>query len=157
MSNQPLPASKPTAAFVGASWAALLLGIGTFSVGLWNATMTQSEKGFYAAVIILGLFAAVSLQKSVRDRAEGLPVTALYLGLSWSVTALAVLMLVVGLWNSGLALSEKGFYGLAFGMTLFAAVAVQKNVRDTLQHRTPARYVPVSQAPEGHWQNDTSA
>jgi hypothetical protein len=49
-----------------------------------------------------------------------------------------VLMLTIGLWNSGMALSEKGFYGMAFAMTLFAAVAVQKNVRDTLQFRAPA-------------------
>ena len=130
--------TKPTAAFVGASWAVLVIGVLSFAVGLWNASMTKSEKGFYAAVLVLGLFAAVSLQKSVRDRAEGLPVSGLYLGLSWSVIALAVLMLAIGLWNSRMALSEKGFYGLAFAMTLFAAVAVQKNVRDTLQLRAPA-------------------
>src|SRR5918997_4554355 len=76
--NQKFPSIKPTAAFVGASWAALLLGLVSFVVGLWNATMTRSEKGFYAAVLVLGVFAAISLQKSVRDRAEGLPVTALY-------------------------------------------------------------------------------
>ena len=132
-----MPSAKPTPAFVGASWAVLVLGLVSFTAGLWNATMARSEKGFYAAVLVLGVFAAVSLQKSVRDRAEGLPVSALYLGLSWSVVALGVLMLVIGLWNSALALSEKGFYGLAFAMTLFAAVAVQKNVRDTLQFRAP--------------------
>jgi uncharacterized membrane protein YiaA len=74
----------------------------------------------------------------VRDKAEGLPVTALYLGLAWAVVASAIVMLVVGLVNSGMALSEKGFYGLAFAMALFASVAVQKNVRDSL--RAPAAY-----------------
>lgn len=128
-------AAKPTAAFVGASWTVLFLGVVAYGIGLWNATMAKSEKGFYAAVFVLGIFAAVSLQKSVRDRVEGLPVSALYLGLSWAVVGLAVLMLAVGLWNSGMALSEKGFYGMAFAMALFAAVAVQKNVRDTLQFR----------------------
>jgi uncharacterized membrane protein YiaA len=130
--------NKPTPAFVGASWTALGLGVISYATGLWNASMTKSEKGFYAAVFVLGVFAAVSLQKSVRDRADGLPVSALYLGLSWSVVGLAVLMLTIGLWNSGMALSEKGFYGMAFAMTLFAAVAVQKNVRDTLQFTAPA-------------------
>jgi uncharacterized membrane protein YiaA len=144
VTSQPSSPVKPTAAFVGASWAALVLGVVTFAVGLWNATMTRSEKGFYAAVLVLGLFAAVSLQKAVRDRAEGLPVSGLYLGLSWSVIALSVVMLVVGLWNSGMLLSEKGFYGLAFAMTLFAAVAVQKNVRDTLQYRAPSAAVPLT-------------
>jgi uncharacterized membrane protein YiaA len=134
--SHPSPSSaKPTPAFVGASWAALFLGIVAFGVGLWNAEMVASEKGFYAAVLVLGLFAAVSLQKSVRDRAEGLPVSALYMGLSWLAVAIAIVMLVVGLVNSGMLLSEKGFYGLAFAMSLFAAVAVQKNVRDTLQYQ----------------------
>ena len=146
MAYQPSSSTKPTAAFVGASWAALVLGVVAFAVGLWNATMTKSEKGFYAAVLVLGLFAAVSLQKSVRDRAEGLPVSALYLGLSWSVVGLSVLMLVIGLWNSEMSLSEKGFYGLAFAMTLFAAVAVQKNVRDTLQYRAPSHSAPKPEA-----------
>jgi len=144
VTSQPFSPAKPTAAFVGASWAALVLGVVTFAVGLWNASMTRSEKGFYAAVLVLGLFAAVSLQKAVRDRAEGLPVSALYLGLSWSVLALSVVLLVVGLWNSGMALSEKGFYGLAFGMTLFGAVAVQKNVRDAMQYRAPAPAVAMA-------------
>jgi uncharacterized membrane protein YiaA len=137
--------NKPTAAFVGASWTVLMLGIASYGIGLWNAAMTKSEKGFYAAVFVLGVFAAVSLQKSVRDRVEGLPVSTLYLGLSWSVVGLALLMLTVGLWNSGMALSERGFYGMAFAMTLFAAVAVQKNVRDTLQFRSPGQAGYLSQ------------
>ena len=41
-----------------------------------------------------------------------------------------------------LALSEKGFYAMAFVLSLFAAVAVQKNVRDTLQLRAPGHAEP---------------
>ncbi|WP_433307544.1 YiaA/YiaB family inner membrane protein [Actinoplanes sp. CA-030573] len=103
----------------------------SFSVGLWNSHMTKSEVGFYAATLLLGLFGALSLQKSVRDRAEGVPVTSLYLGVAGIVVGLSVLMMTIGLWNSGLALSERGFYGLAFAMSLYAVVAVQKNVRDS--------------------------
>jgi uncharacterized membrane protein YiaA len=132
--QQPVP-MKPTAAFVGASWAALLLGVVSYSAGLWNAELTRSEKGFYFAILLLGVFGAISLQKSVRDKAEGLPVSALYLGLSWSMVGVSVIMMVIGLFNAGMAASEKGFYGIAFAMTLFAAVAVQKNVRDSLQFR----------------------
>jgi uncharacterized membrane protein YiaA len=128
---------KPTAAFVGASWAALGLGIVAFTVGLWNSEMARSEIGFYAATLLLGLFGALSLQKSVRDRAEGVPVTSLYLGVAGVVVALSILMMTIGLWNSGLALSERGFYGLAFAMSLYAVVAVQKNVRDAAQPVAP--------------------
>lgn len=121
---------RPTAAFVGASWAALLVGVIGFLTGLYNADLNRSEKGFYLAVLLFGLFAAVSLQKAVRDKAEGVRVTAIYFGLSWIAVASSVVMLAVGLWNATMKDSEKGFYAMAFTLGLFAAVAVQKNVRD---------------------------
>ena len=121
---------RPTAAFVGAAWAALLVGVVAYLVGLWNATMALNEKGYYLTVLLLGLFAAVSLQKSVRDRMEGVPVTGIYFGLCWVAVGGSVLLLAVGLWNATLAASEKGFYAMAYVLSLFAAVAVQKNVRD---------------------------
>jgi uncharacterized membrane protein YiaA len=39
--------TRPTAAIAGASWAALVLGVVAFLVGLGNAEMERSEKGFY--------------------------------------------------------------------------------------------------------------
>ncbi len=77
-----------------------------------------------------GLFSAVSLQKTVRDQLEGISVTNIYYGLRWFSTILAILLLVVGLWNANLTPSEKGFYGMSFTLSLFAAIAVQKNTRD---------------------------
>lgn len=122
---------RPTAAFVGASWAALLVGAATYLTGLWNATMQLNEKGYYFTLLAYGLFAAVSLQKSVRDRMEGIPVTNMYFALCWVSLLLALLLLSVGLFNATLAPSEKGFYAMSFVLSLFAAVAVQKNVRDS--------------------------
>lgn len=125
------PAAKPTPAFVGASWVALLLGMGAYLVGLFNAGMELNEKGYYFTLLMFGLFAAVSLQKTVRDRADGLPVTSLYTGIAWFALVVSLAMLAIGLWNAGsITLSEKGFYGISFAMSLFASVAVQKNVRD---------------------------
>ncbi|MDO1445864.1 inner membrane protein YiaA [Rhodocytophaga aerolata] len=121
---------KPSNAFVAASWVALIAGVITFNVGLWNAEMLLNEKGYYFVVLMYGLFSAISLQKSVRDQLEGVPVTTIYYGLSWFSTVLAILLLVVGLWNATLTASEKGFYGMAFTLSLFAAIAVQKNTRD---------------------------
>jgi uncharacterized membrane protein YiaA len=43
---------------------------------------------------------------------------------------IAVLLLTIGLWNASLASSEKGFYAMSFLLSLFGAVAVQKNIRD---------------------------
>ena len=124
------PAQRPTSAFIGASWAALFIGVLAYLIGLWNAPMPLNEKGYYFTLLMYGLFSAVSLQKSVRDRLEGIPVTGLYFGLCWLSLGLAVLLLAVGLWNASFAPSEKGFYAMSFILSLFAAVAVQKNVRD---------------------------
>lgn len=121
---------RPTAAFVGASWLALFVGAITYVAGLWNAQMALNEKGYYFTLLMYGLFAAVSLQKSVRDRLEGVKVTGIYFGLCWMSLLISMVLLTVGLWNATLAPSEKGFYAMSFVLSLFAAVAVQKNVRD---------------------------
>jgi uncharacterized membrane protein YiaA len=121
---------KPTAAFIGASWAALFVGSITYLVGLWNSDMILHEKGYYFTILFYGLFSAVSLQKSVRDKNEDIPVTAIYFGLCWLSLGTALLLLSVGLWNASLAQSEKGFYAMAFLLSLFGSVAVQKNIRD---------------------------
>ncbi|MBN8486454.1 MAG: YiaA/YiaB family protein [Burkholderiales bacterium] len=125
-----ITAQRPTGAFVGASWAALFVGALTYVTGLWNAQMALNEKGYYFTVLAFGLFAAVSLQKTVRDRLEAIPVTGIYFGLCWVALGLAILLLTVGLWNANLAGSEKGYYAMSFLLALFGAVAVQKNIRD---------------------------
>lgn len=121
---------RPTAAFVGASWSALLIGACTYLAGLWNASMQLNEKGYYLTLLLYGLFAAISLQKTVRDRSEGIAVTNLYAGLCWISLVSSVLLLAIGLINASLAPSEKGFYAMSYLLSLFAVVAVQKNVRD---------------------------
>lgn len=121
---------KPTGAFIGASWFALLIGAAGYCIGLWNANMQLNEKGYYLTILLFGLFSVVSVQKSVRDRAEGIAVTDLYYGLSWFATIAAMLLLTIGLWNAGMMLSEKGFYAMAFCLSMFSAIAVQKNTRD---------------------------
>lgn len=122
---------KPSNAFIAASWVALLSGVLAFIIGLWNADMQLNEKGYYFTVLMFGLFTSISLQKAVRDQLEGIPVTNIYYGLAWFSTVLAVVLLVVGLWNATLERSEKGFYAMSFTLSLFAAIAVQKNTRDT--------------------------
>lgn len=102
--------------------------------------MALNEKGYYLTILLYGLFAAVSLQKSVRDRLEGTPVTGIYFSLCWVSVGASLTLLAVGLWNAELTASEKGFYAMSFVLSLFAAVAVQKNVRDVtlLEGNTPS-------------------
>jgi uncharacterized membrane protein YiaA len=123
---------RPSSAFVFASWVALGIGIIGFITGLWRASMLLNEKGYYFAILVLGLFSVISLQKSVRDRLEGIPVTDIYYNICWFTTLLSLAMLAVGLWNALLLPSEKGFYVFAFVLALFGAIAVQKNTRDAL-------------------------
>lgn len=122
--------NKPSNAFVMLAWIVLVAGMASYLYGLWNANMMLNEKGYYFTVLMYGLFAAVSVQKSVRDKQEGIPVTPVYYGISWFSSILALTLLVIGLWNAKLALSEKGFYGMSFLLSLFAAITVQKNTRD---------------------------
>lgn len=121
---------RPTNAFVSASWTAVLIRMVSYCIGLWNADMFLNEKGYYFTVLLFGLFSVVSVQKSVRDRQEGIQVSDMYYSISWFTTLASITLLVIGLWNADLELSEKGFYGLSFILSLFAAVAVQKNNSD---------------------------
>lgn len=127
---EPKQIQRPSSAFIGASWFALIIGVSAFIIGLWNADMELNEKGYYFTVLMFGLFSAISVQKAVRDQLEDIPVTNLYYGLSWFATILSVILLTVGLWNADLLRSEKGFYAMSFCLSLFAAIAVQKNTRD---------------------------
>ncbi|SFQ40681.1 inner membrane protein YiaA [Parafilimonas terrae] len=122
--------SQPSAAFIGASWLAFFTGSIAFLIGLWNAGMELNEKGYYFTVLLFGLFSAISVQKAVRDQLEDIPVTNLYYGIAWCCLILSVVLLTVGLWNATLERSEKGFYAMSFVLSIFSAIAIQKNTRD---------------------------
>ena len=121
-------------AFSIVSWIALVGGIVTYLLGLWNAEMQLNEKGYYFTVLMFGLFGVISLQKSVRDRLENIPVTDLYYGICWFATLLSITLLTIGLVNAAILPSEKGFYAFSFLLSIFGAITVQKNTRDSLNH-----------------------
>ena len=122
---------KPSAAFVGASWVPLGAGMLGYVTGLWRSELLLNEKGYYFTVLLFGLFSVISLQKSVRDRLEGIAVTDIYYSICWFCTIICIVLLAVGLWNATMLPSEKGFYAFAFLLSLFGAIAVQKNTRDS--------------------------
>lgn len=137
---------KPTGAFVGAAWAALALSFIVYFVSLYRAEMDPFAKAFFLGSFFFGVVSAVGLQKSVRDRHEGVPVTSIYLGVSWLGLAISLGMLAWGLINSPLLPSENGLYGMTFAMAVFAVVVVQKNVRDLIAYKAqhPEMYGPES-------------
>ena len=121
---------KPTSAFIGASWMSMLVGVLAYCIGLWNSDMLLNERGYYFTILLFGLFSAVSVQKSVRDKLEGLKVSDMYLNISWFSALASIVLLTIGLWNADLLPSEKGFYAMSYLLSLFASIAVQKNTRD---------------------------
>lgn len=121
---------KPTQAFTVASWIALLISVGSYFYGLLNADIGLGERGYYLILMLYSLFSVVSLQKNVRDRQEGLPNTPMYHVLSWIAALSAIALMAIGLYNSTFTLAERGFYGMAYLLAIFAAVTAQKNTRD---------------------------
>ncbi|WP_298879923.1 inner membrane protein YiaA [uncultured Polaribacter sp.] len=122
---------KPTSAYVGASWGVVIIGLLSYCIGLWNANMELNEKGYYFSILLMGIYAVISLQKAVRDKAEKIKVSEMYYGISWVIVIASLLLLIVGLRNADLLLSEKGFYAISYLLSLFGAITVQKNTRDT--------------------------
>lgn len=53
--------------YYGISWFCTILSIVLLVIGLWNATLLPSEKGFYVFSFLLALFGAVAVQKNTRD------------------------------------------------------------------------------------------
>ena len=128
---------SPTRAFRIAAIVALIIGAGAYSIGLLNAQMALNEKGYYLITLLYGLFSVVSLQKTIRDKMEGIQTTKVYFLLSWASSGIAIGLLAIGLFNADLELSEKGFFAMAYVLSLFAAVTVQKNVRDQQSDTQP--------------------
>jgi uncharacterized membrane protein YiaA len=121
---------KPTPAYVGATWGVAIIGLLSFCIGLWNASMELNEKGYYFAILLMGIYAVISLQKAIRDKAESIKTSEMYYGISWVIVITSLLLLVIGLRNADLLLSEKGFYAISYLLSLFGAITVQKNTRD---------------------------
>jgi uncharacterized membrane protein YiaA len=78
---------KTSSAFIGASWIALIVGMAGYLIGLFRAEMLLNEKGYYFTILMFGLFAVISLQKSVRDRLEGIQVTYIYYNICFGAVA----------------------------------------------------------------------
>lgn len=119
------------------SWIAVIGGIAVYLIGLWRSEMQLNEKGYYFAILLLGLFSSISVQKTVRDKMDNIPTTQAYYIACMVAFFASIALMAVGLYNAELLPSEKGFYGIAFFLCMFGSIAVQKNIRD-LQTTKPA-------------------
>lgn len=124
----------PTKSYMLASIVALIIGTSAFGIGLFNTQMALNEKGYYLIILLYGLFSMVSLQKTIRDRMENIKTSKAYYLMAWISSGIAIGLLIIGLYNADLLLSEKGFYAMSYVLSLFAAITVQKNIRDKTQN-----------------------
>jgi len=131
--------SGPTKSYMLASIVALIIGTSAFGIGLFNAQMALNEKGYYLIILLYGLFSMVSLQKTIRDRMENIKTSKAYYLMAWVSSGIAISLLIIGLYNADLLLSEKGFYAMSYVLSLFAAITVQKNIRDNTQNENDVK------------------
>ena len=148
--------NRPTLAFTAASWLAVLIGVVGFMIGLWNAEMPLHEKGYYLIILLYGLFSTISLQKTLRDQLEEIPVTMIYVALCWASVGICIGLLLFSLTNATLTLSEKGYYIMSFLLSLFGVTATQKNIRDLDHLRLQTEMNPRSIRHESSTQEDNS-
>ncbi|MFN8127021.1 MAG: YiaA/YiaB family inner membrane protein [Candidatus Nanopelagicales bacterium] len=128
----PVSVPPPSGAWQGVSWFAFALGAITFLYAAWYAPLiTVGERYFLYTAALFSLYGCLGVAKVVRDRQEGIPVTALFYGLSY-VAALAPFILVSYnlVFDSVLPLSSRTILGLSFALTAYATLAIAKNERD---------------------------
>lgn len=58
---------RVTEVYYNICWLGTILSIVLLVVGLWNASILPSEKGYYAFAFILAMFGAITVQKNTRD------------------------------------------------------------------------------------------
>ena len=56
-----------TGIYYGLCWLSVLLAVLLLAIGLFNANLALSEKGFYGMSFALALFGAIAVQKNTRD------------------------------------------------------------------------------------------
>jgi len=121
---------KPSKMYLSISWFAFAFANVVFGIGLYNAELLLSEKGFYFAVLILGLFSVITVQKSIRDRIDGIEVSGMFFNLGYFAVAVSIFLMTIGLFNATISFNEKGFFAVTYIMSLFSSIVMQKNVRD---------------------------
>ncbi len=126
------PVPPPSGAWQGVSWFAFALGAIVFLYGVWYAPgISVGERYFLYTAALFSLYGCLGVSKVVRDRQEGIPVTALFYGLSF-VAAIAPFALVSYnmIFDSTLLVSTRTLLGMTFALTAYATLGIAKNERD---------------------------
>lgn len=132
----------PSGPFIGASWAAALIGIVGFLFATWHATdLDRTGKFLLATLLLFGLYGIVGVTKAIRDKSESVPVSAMFIGVSWIAALIPILLLGLFIVNSALPDVNQSLFAVAYLLAAFGTVAVQKNIRD-LDHKNSLEQLP---------------
>jgi uncharacterized membrane protein YiaA len=63
--------------------------------------------------------------------------SAAFIAASWCAFFIGTVAFIIGLWNAGMQLNEKGYYFTVLMFGLFSAISVQKAVRDQMAASMP--------------------
>ena len=79
---------------------------------------------------LFAMFGIIALAKSTRDKIEGIPVSSLFLGLSYAAVAIPSAGLIIALWYAPYSYEQRWLFFVGAVLLLFTTSTIQKNVRD---------------------------
>jgi uncharacterized membrane protein YiaA len=126
-------APLPSTAYQLVSWLAFAIGAGAFLFAAWYAPAAEEPDRFFLyTAALFSFFGSLAVSKSVRDRQEGIPVTALFYGVSWFAAALPFVLVVYYLtyYSAEIDAVYRGLLGVAYVLSTFALLSIAKNERD---------------------------
>lgn len=121
---------SPSSTYVFATNACIAISVVAYLFGVWRSDMLLNEQGYYLICLMFGLFSSITVQKVVRDRDEGVHVSEKYRFICWFALGSSLLLFIVGLFNADMAMSEKGFYIMAYLLAMYSSITAQKNEAD---------------------------
>lgn len=109
---------KKRVLYTRAAKVALPVAILVYAAGLWPVCPTLSEKGYYIALLALGLFSVVVYSHLTRRQCLSALIN------TWCQLMLLTSMglLVVGLWNEPIPFNQKIIYFIAWMVSLVAMI-----------------------------------
>lgn len=118
-----------------------MVGAIAFLYAVWYAPVESSDRYFLYTGFLFSVFGCVSVSKAVRDKQEGIPVSALFYGLSF-VAAIAPLVITAYFLAYDSTMddySHRGLLGIAYALSAFATLAICKNERDKAAAKAPVQ------------------
>lgn len=95
----------------------LCIGVFLYVVCLWGDCPQLTDKGYFLAVLVLGMFTVLTYQRlSAKEKNEER-----FAGLCRFVLLLATGLILVGIWNLPLSLAEKGLTVIGWFAAMYGA------------------------------------